>query len=100
MTYDHNQLEVPESFVALFVPPGRSRPSETREVVTARYELCENLASHLTEPARALHHDRGVPQDEVLATIGLGLRSEDSGLSEREADWVVRRLAELEGWPG
>ena len=47
--YDHNQLEVPDSFMALFLVPGRLKPTATREHVTARYELCEDLASHLEE---------------------------------------------------
>ena len=98
MTYDHNQLDVPDSFLALFVERGRMPPAVTRALVTARYELCEDLAGHLLERARARHHDMGVARDTVLAEVLAGLRAEESGLAEKEAVWTVRRLAELEGW--
>jgi hypothetical protein len=97
--YDHNQIVVPDSFLALFVTPGRVRPNESREFIAGRYELCEDLANHLFEYARAQHHDLGVSEDEVLRRCELGLLSASSGLNEAEAVWVIRRLAELEGWP-
>lgn len=96
--YDHNQIVVPDSFLALFVAPGRARPIESREFIAGRYELCEDLANHLFEYARAQHHDLGVSEDEVLRRCELGLLSASSGLNEAEAVWVIRRLAELEGW--
>lgn len=97
--YDHNQLEIPDSFVALFIPPGRERPSATRAAIGARYEFCEDLANHLVEYARAQHHDLGITEGDVLVRVRLGLAQPDSGVSAVEARWVVRRLAELEGWP-
>lgn len=42
--YEINQNEVPSSFIDLFIPRGATRPSENREVIAARYELCEDLA--------------------------------------------------------
>ena len=96
--YDHNQLDVPDSFVALYLGAGGLRPGATRAVVTARYELCEELAHHLHEYARAQHHDAGWPTDEVLRRCHQGLLAGPSGLSEAEATWVVRRLAELAEW--
>ena len=98
MTYDHNQLEVPESFVALSLVRGRLPPSATREAVNARYELCEGVAASLEPAALALHLDRGIAQAEVLAECGRGLLDASSGLGPAEAEWVVRRLAELLGW--
>ena len=96
--YDHNQLEIPDSFMALFLAPGRLKPSATRAVITARYELCEDLASHLEDGARGQHHDLGIPAPEVLQRCQAGLLSAGSGLNAAEAEWVVRRLAELAGW--
>lgn len=96
--YDHNQLEIAASFLALHLTPGSSRPSATRALITARYEFCEDLANHLCEYARAQHHDLGIAEDEVLRRCHQGLRSESSGVDGREAVWVVRRLAELAGW--
>ena len=96
--YDHNQLEVPGSFLALYLVPGRLKPSATREVITGRYELCDDLASHLEAYARAQHHDLGISEADVLRRCHLGLLTESSGVNASEAEWIVRRLAELEDW--
>jgi len=96
--YDHNQLEIPDSFVALYLADGRTKPSASRAEITARYEVCEDLASHLYEYARAQHHDLGISEDEVLRRCRNGLLADPSAWTEPEATWVVRRLAELEGW--
>ena len=96
--YDHNQLEIPDSFVALYLVAGRVKPSASRAEIAARYELCEDLATHLYEYARAQHHDLGISEDEVLRRCRLGLLADSSAWTEAEANWVVRRLAELEGW--
>ena len=37
---DEYQIEIPASFVALYVLPGRQKPSLPRDEVAARYELC------------------------------------------------------------
>jgi hypothetical protein len=96
--YDHNQLEVPDSFMALFLVPGRMKPTATRAHVTARYELCEDLARHLDAYAQTRHHDLGIAQAEVLRRCHEGLLAEGSGVGAPEARWVIRRLAELAGW--
>lgn len=97
--YDHNQLEIPDSFVALFIAPGRQKPDATRAAIGARYEFCEDLANQLYEYARAQHHDLGITEDDVLVRVRLGLAQPDSGVTPVEVRWIVRRLAELEGWP-
>lgn len=96
--YDHNQLEVPDSFMALHVVAGRLKPGLTRAHLTARYELCEDLAQHLQEYARAQHHDHGLAEQEVLRRCHQGLLAGPAGVSPPEAAWVVRRLAELADW--
>lgn len=96
--YDHNQLEVPDSFLALHVVAGRLKPGLTRAHVTGRYELCEDLAQHLQEYARAQHHDHGLTEGEVLLRCHQGLQGGTSGVSAPEAAWVVHRLAELADW--
>ena len=96
--YDHNQLEIPDSFMALFIAPGRAKPSATRAFITGRYELCEDLANHLDEYARTQHHDLGISEVEVLQRCHAGLLSAGSGVNGAEAEWVVRRLAEMAGW--
>jgi hypothetical protein len=97
--YDHNQLEVPDSFVALFVEPGRQSPSASRATVAARYEFCEDLANHLMEPSLVQLHKFGLDEREVLARVLAGLEQPASVVEGAEARWVVRRLAELQGWP-
>lgn len=98
---DDNQIIVPPSFVALFVPPGRIKPTEPREVLAARYELCEDLAQMLVEHAQAVHFGTGVDEAEVLSRMRRGLVAPEGTarvVDEEEARWVTRRLAELLGW--
>jgi len=96
---DLNQLQLPASFAALFIPPGRIRPTESREYMLARYEFCEDLAETLVEHARTLQWQLGVAEEDVLERIQLGLAEGDAGLEPREARWISCRLAELLGWP-
>ena len=97
---DEHQVEIPESFCDLYRVPGRLKPTEPRAVVGARYELCEDLAQHLREYARAQHFDLGISEDEVLQRCHRGLLSEGSAVGAAEALWVTRRLAELLEWGG
>ena len=41
---DDNQIIVPPSFIALYIEPGRSRPSAGRDEIAARHDFCEDLA--------------------------------------------------------
>ena len=95
---DENQVELPHSFVALFIDPGRSKPNSSREVITARYELCEDMASMLTEHARNVLFSLGITERLVLERILQGLTADGSGFNAKESVWVVRRLAELLDW--
>ena len=96
---DDNQILVPGSFTALFVPPGRVRPTEPRDHIAQRYELCEDMAQMLTEAALARRFELGITEADVLERMHRGLAQEGSGVSTDEALWVTRRLAELLGWP-
>lgn len=100
---DESQLVVPPSFVALFLAPGRSKPSATREEIAARHEFCEDLASLLTESASTKLWELGVAESDVLERMHRGLLDTQPGspaaVSAAEAAWVVCRLAELLGWP-
>lgn len=93
-----SQIAVPPSFIALFAQPGSPKLRESRTVIAMRHELCEDLASCLTESAKALLWDLGVTEGDVLERIHRGLRDAGSGLDEAEAWWVTQRLAELLGW--
>lgn len=96
---DDNQILIPRSFIDLFVPPGRIKPVESREHIAARYELCEDMAQMLVEPAGAKRFELGVNEDEVLQRMQAGLLAPGSVLAQAEARWVVCRLAELLDWP-
>lgn len=95
---DESQVFVAPSFIALFIEPGRTKPSATREHIAARHEFCEDLANLLTEHASAKLFELGVTEGDVLERIQRGLSAGDASVSPAEAEWVVRRLAELLGW--
>jgi hypothetical protein len=93
-----NQIEIPQSFMAMYVTPGRSRPNATQEIVLARYEQCEDMACILTEYAQTLAFKENLTEQEVLVRCHLGLLADASDFTENESEWVVFRLAELLGW--
>ncbi|MFT3859391.1 MAG: hypothetical protein QM742_18435 [Aquabacterium sp.] len=96
--YDDDQTFIPPSFVALHSSPA-GRLKVDRDTSRDRYEVCEDLAQHLTTHCRNLHVEIGVDEQEVLSRCQQGLLTPESGISEEEAGWVVVRLAELLGWP-
>ncbi|HJW11118.1 MAG TPA: ATPase with chaperone activity [Albitalea sp.] len=95
---DESQILVPPSFIELFMEPGRVKPNAPRDEIAARYEFCEDLASMLTDPASTKLWELGVTESDVLERIHQGLITGDALVSPPEAQWVVRRLAELLGW--
>ena len=118
MSFDH-QIEIPPSFVALYMRPGRSTPVASHAEVLARYEQCEDMALVLMEQAHVLAFKESLSEQEVLTRCRQGLlfeepvggkpgepppdapgdRSDEQQIfSTQEAEWVVRRLAELLEW--
>ena len=97
--YEEYQIEIPQSFMALYIDPGRQKPNASREVVAARYELCEDMASMLTETARNMFLSLSITEDDVLIQCYRGLTGTEAVVSQPEAVWVVHRLAELLQWP-
>lgn len=93
-----NQIEPPQSFMAMYLTPGNSRPNTAQEVVLARYEQCEDMACMLTEHAQALASNENCTELEVLDRCHRGLLADASDFSEKEAEWVILRLAELLDW--
>lgn len=96
---DDYQIDIPPSFFSLYADP--RRPYRLREPIAdvrRRYEVCEDLATHLIEHARIQAHADLPSEDEVLKRIHAGLCSPNAGVSADEARWVVTRLAELLGW--
>ena len=97
--YEEYQIEIPQSFMALFVDPGRQKSNASREVVAQRYELCEDMATMLTTTAKDMLLSLGIAEDDVLLQCFRGLTGAEAVVTEPEAHWVVRRLAELLEWP-
>lgn len=95
---DESQIEVPPSFIALFVPPGRIKPTTSREHIRQRYELCEDLATLFVDTAQTKLWELGISEADVLARIHAGLLAGAGGVENNEAQWVICRLAELLGW--
>ena len=96
---EDNQIEIPQSFVALFMEPGRSKPVATRFFIAERYELCEDMANLLTQTAQEMLHALGIAESDVLQRCYQGLLAGEALFNGAEAEWVVRRLAELSQWP-
>ena len=95
---DESQIEIPPTFIALFVAPGRIKPNAPRAVIQERYEFCEDLASMLTEPAQQRLWELGITETDVLGRMREGLLTGQAGVNPAEAGWVIQRLAELLGW--
>ena len=89
-----SQIVVPPSFVALFIPSGRLRPSETAAVIEQRYELCEDFAQMLLGQAQTRQWEWGITRQDVLQRVAQGLQDSDV-FSADEAQWVLTRLEEL-----
>jgi hypothetical protein len=96
--YDENQTVVAESFIALY-RDARERLTAPRATIATRHELCEDLANLLTEHCSTVHFRDGVDEASVLERCLQGLLAPPATVEPREAEWVVRRTAELLGWP-
>ena len=93
------QIHTPPSFMALYVPPGKIKPTLGQREMAARYELCEDMAQLLTEQAANLQFQLGITEELALERCLQGLLATPDVLIEAEARWVVCRLAELLNWP-
>jgi hypothetical protein len=97
--YEENQSFVPESFMALYLDKGKFKPSLPRAELSARYELCEDLAQLLVNTASNQQFELGITEDDALERCWRGLLVPPSLTTPEEAFWVVCRLAELLSWP-
>lgn len=96
---DASQIHIPPSFMALYVPPGRHKPTLGLRELAARSELCEDMAQLLTEQAATQQFQLGITEDLALERCLQGLLATPAVVNEAEARWVVCRLAELLQWP-
>jgi hypothetical protein len=95
---DEYQIEIPQSFLALYTDTRRQRLHTPWQEVAQRYELCEDLANLLTTTARDMEFSLGIAESDVLSRCHQGLLGEGAVVTPPEAKWVVCRLAELLGW--
>ncbi len=95
--YEHNQIEVPAAFMALYCRNGR--PVESRQVVESRYEICEEIAEQVAAFCQNLQLKAELPESQVLVNCRAGLLASPETMSELEVDWVMGRCAELLNWP-
>ncbi len=93
------QIDIPASFMALYVRPGKIKPTLGLRELAARYELCEDLANLLTEKAANMQFTLGITEELVLVQCEAGLLAEPAVVTPGEARWVVCRLGELLQWP-
>ncbi len=93
-----NQIEIPQSFIALYLTHVRSTPNAPQELVIARYEQCEDMACTLTEHAQTLAFKENFSEAEVLTRCEAGLLAAESAFTASEARWITLRLAELLNW--
>jgi hypothetical protein len=96
---DDFQPIIPPSFLALFVEPGRIKPQQSLAAIRERYGYCEDLASLLVDTSKNRKAQLGITEADVLDRIETGLRGGDVVACEKEAEWVMTRLAEMLGWP-
>ena len=93
-----NQIEPPQSFMAMYMKPGHTRPNASQEVVLARYEQCEDMACILAEQAQTLVFKDNLSEMEVLKRCHQGLTDKGVDFNPKESAWVICRLAELMDW--
>ena len=99
MTDNAPQIDIPSSFLQLYVPAGRSKPSAPWSQVLADYELCEDMAHMLAPTAADLQFKLGVTEHDVIDRCYQGLRTEPCVLTEDQSQWVMQRMAEILSWP-
>ena len=97
--YEENQSFVPETFMALYLDKGRVKPRLARADLSARYELCEDMANMLIDPVGSQQFQLGITEDDALERCWRGLLLAPEITSPEESFWVVCRLAELLSWP-
>lgn len=89
---DENPIVVPPSFIALYIEPGRLKPSAPRQEIAARHEFCEDLAQMLTEQAMHKRWQLSITEDGVLQRMLGGLCGTDSVVKAPGTLLSIQRL--------
>ena len=92
-----SQIQPPSSFVEIYSARSGKLLLPKLELVQ-RYELCKDMATHLSEQAQMIYHSGNSSEEGVLLGIHTAISAEGSALSPAEATWVVLRMAELLTW--
>lgn len=92
-----SQIQPPPSFVEIYASRSGKLLISKQDLVV-RYELCEDLATHLTEQASMLYHTGNSSEEGVLSGIHAGLATEGSVVQPNEARWITLRVVELLNW--
>lgn len=95
---DSSQIIIPPSFTALYMPPGKTRPTEPHSHIAQRYELCEDMATMLSGTAAEQQFKTGCDTTNLLQAMQATLAGPQGVLQIMEAQWVVCRMAELLHW--
>jgi len=88
-------IEIPPSFLALYTPVGRAKPTAPWAQVLADYELCEDMAHMLAPTAADLQFKLGVTERDVMERCYTGLRTEPCVLAEPQSRGGIQRMAEI-----
>lgn len=89
------QIVVPASFLALYTPAGRTRPTPPREWLEQRHDLCEDLSQLLLETVKEKMWSLGITEGDALERVQQGLDERPLELSQAETQWVMTRLEEM-----
>jgi len=92
---DERQIVVPASFLALYTPPGKVRPTPPREWLEQRHDLCEDFSQLLHETVKEKMWQLGITEDDAVERVQRGMSELALDLSEAEAAWVMTRLDEM-----
>jgi hypothetical protein len=95
--FDENQTFIPDSYVELY-RDSRGRLTIGKAELSSSYEMCEDMAQALVERCRPVHMSDGVDEPQILERCHAGLASPGTGFSAPQAQWVIRRTAELLDW--
>jgi hypothetical protein len=94
---DTCQIDLPPSFLALHMRPGRTSPDRPWAEIYERYELCEAMATMLFDMSSRMVHELRIAEKDALERCYCGLIQKDQPFTSQEAIWIGYRLAELLG---
>lgn len=92
---DQRQIVLPASFIGLYTPAGKLRPTVPRAWLEDRHDLCEDFARLLADQVKEKVWTMGITEADALARVAQALQHPPLDLNEAEAGWVLTRLSEL-----